>query len=314
MNTPPTRGGHGRGRGRGRGRGNAHFVRTPSQERLREELRGVSRETQSVIPDILVSTNRCPPDGFIYQPPFPPRLNASKCPRITGTKIEIVEEDTFDAAIAIDKSPSQTGDETPVCVLNMASERAPGGGWLSGAQAQEEALCRRSTLSATLKQSFYPTPWEAVIYSPTVMIFRNSLKDGHGLMDFSYPDVLPVVSVITKAGPRRPAVARGGQSGSGSRYANINERNRMKAIMRVVLRMAVWEGHRRLVLGALGCGAFGNPREDVAECWAEVFAEAEFQGGWWEKVVFAVIDGSGQGKEGNDNVGVFFRRLDGMDV
>ncbi|ODH12615.1 hypothetical protein ACO22_08088 [Paracoccidioides brasiliensis] len=84
--------------------------------------------------------------------------------------------------------------------------------------------------------------------------------------------------------------------------------------MRIILRLAAWKRHRKIVLGALRCGAVRNPPEEVASCWAEVFAEPEFRGGWWEKVVFAVIDETGLGREGNGNVGIYFRRLDGIEM
>ncbi|PGH14702.1 hypothetical protein AJ79_02868 [Helicocarpus griseus UAMH5409] len=246
----------------------------------------------------------------------PPRLDQKFCPKFKGTKIQVLEADTFDAGIQLGNNGSQTtfgeSSPAPVAVLNMASDFAPGGSWLRGARAQEEALARRSTLTATLHQSFYPKSADAVIYSPAVTVFRRSLKDGHGLMDLSKPESLPVVSVISMAAPRRPNVVSGADSLM--KFANPNDRNRAKEKMRVVMRLAAWKKHRKMVLGALGCGAFRNPPEEVADCWAEVFAEAEFQGGWWESVVFAVIDDTGLGKEGNGNVGVFYRRLDGVEV
>jgi uncharacterized protein (TIGR02452 family) len=80
--------------------------------------------------------------------------------------------------------------------------------------------------------------------------------------------------------------------------------------MRNVLRIAVSHGHQRLILGALGCGAFGNPAGEVAACWAEVFGEEEFAVGWFEKVVFAVLeDGRVMG-----NFGVFDEVLGGLEL
>ena len=43
------------------------------------------------------------------------------------------------------------------------------------------------------------------------------------------------------------------------------------------------------VLGAFGCGAFGNPPADVARLFAEVLASDEFRGAL-ELVVFAIVD------------------------
>lgn len=78
--------------------------------------------------------------------------------------------------------------------------------------------------------------------------------------------------------------------------------------MRVILRMAAKNGHRQIVLGAFGCGAFANPREEVAKIWASVLKETEFGGGWWSDVVFAVLD------DGRGNLRTFEMELDGMMV
>lgn len=172
---------------------------------------------------------------------------------------------------------------------------------MNGATAQEESLCYRSSLSLTLKREFYPIPEAAVVYSPRVVIMRTGQKAGYNLMDLSEPSNLPVVSVISSAALRHP------QLDAARRYKFSSDRESMKRKMRSLLRVAVREQHRRLVLGAFGCGAFKNPNKEVAAMWAEVFAEPEFSGGWWESVVFAVMNAGG-------NFETFKERLDGVMV
>lgn len=92
-------------------------------------------------------------------------------------------------------------------------------------------------------------------------------------------------------------------------YTNPVARELMKGKMRLSLRMAAHRGHGLLVLGALGCGAFKNPKEEVAACWLEVLQEVEFQGGWWEEVWFAVYDRRNEG-----NFEVFENVLGGVKV
>lgn len=106
-------------------------------------------------------------------------------------------------------------------------------------------------------------------------------------MDLGKPEWLPIVGVVSIAAEVAPAVVIDGSKKY--RYANAEDRDLIKDKMRLVLRIAATHGHRRLVLGALGCGAFMNPKHDVADCWLEVMKEKEFKG-WFEAIVFGIVD------------------------
>jgi uncharacterized protein (TIGR02452 family) len=177
----------------------------------------------------------------------------------------------------------------------MASDKHPGGGWLRGSSAQEEALCYRSSLSLSLHESYYP--WEPLdaLYTKDVVIIRSSKADGHRLLwPEKRADQLPVASVISVAGIRQPALSTGGDK-DGQMFDSESERSLTKDKMRLALRIAARQGHEMLVLGALGCGAFGNPPQDVARCWLDVLQEDEFQGGWWSGIWYAVFDARNEG-------------------
>ncbi|KAK0715353.1 hypothetical protein B0H67DRAFT_239210 [Lasiosphaeris hirsuta] len=290
-----------------------------------------------------------------------PPLDPSACPGFTlssdsgaspGTAIRVLNQDTFDAALAMPStllgpppanldtrsiethylSRLQSAARAPtalhpavaarVAVLNMASEKNPGGGWTRGSTAQEEALCYRSTLAASLHRRLYPIAERAGVYTHDVVVFREAMGEGHGLL---VPGVeaarLPVASVLSVAGIRRPEVkgAEGpegdGKGGKGRRprgrlvYAAPGARDLMKDKMRLCLRMAGARGHTMLVLGALGCGAFRNPPEEVAACWLEVLSGPEFAGGWFREVWFAVYDRKNEG-----NFETFQQVLDGKSI
>jgi uncharacterized protein (TIGR02452 family) len=79
-------------------------------------------------------------------------------------------------------------------------------------------------------------------------------------------------------------------------FADPAARELTKDKMRRCLRLAAAKGHTMLVLGAIGCGAFRNPPQEVADCWLEVLSESEFAGGWFKEIWFAVYD---RRKEGN---------------
>jgi len=265
-------------------------------------LAATAAETKSLLPRLLASTPHAPAAGQLLQ--NLPLLDPKYCPRLPSSPIRVLNTDTLDAALAL----STPSSKKPVLILNMANAHHAGGGWLRGALAQEESLCYRSSLSFTLKKRFYPIPEAGGIYSPSVVVLRENLAQGHKLLDLATPTSLLVVSVVSVAAIRDPVLTPDGE-----KYAHAQDRDAMKARMRVVLRIAGRKGHKTLVLGALGCGAFGNPRGEVVGCWMEVLGEGEFAGGWWEGVVFAVMEEGGE-EDGEGNFGTFWRGLNGVGV
>jgi hypothetical protein len=262
-----------------------------------------------------------------------------------GTRIQVLDMDTFDATLHLDPTykvhthlglpdpgtvlntlnndndkndrrtttPPSHPPTRPVAVLNLASERSPGGGWQNGALAQEECLCYRSSLYLSLHRSYYPIPSLSAIYTPSVVLIRDAMSRGHSLLTPAIaPADLPVVSVISVAALRKPLL-----TDDRKHFKNEGQRAETKRKIRLTLRVAAHKGHTKLVLGALGCGVFANPPKEVAECFLEVLREKEFQGGWWEEVAFAVLDnvkGDDGGKDGKGNFGCFHRVLDGQIV
>ena len=163
--------------------------------------------------------------------------------------------------------------------LNFANGVSPGGGFLQGARAQEEVLCRSSALYSTLvNDQMYEehrrrsrsdsTDW--AIYSPDVPVFR--MDDGTEL------DCPWLLSFITCAAPYAPEI---GQPESGDLLE--------KRIHRV-LAIARAYGYSTLVLGAWGCGAFYNDALRTAFDFRQAL-ETEFSG-TFSKVVFALTDWS----------------------
>ncbi len=161
-------------------------------------------------------------------------------------------------------------------VLNFANGIQPGGGFLIGARAQEEVLCRSSALHATLEgDSMYevhrkrPVPdfssW--AILSPRVPVFRTDA----GVSIPWWP-----LDILTCAAPYAPRI---GQQCSAQLLQLRIER---------VLQIAAAFGYRNLVLGAWGCGAFGNDPFRTAHDFREAL-QRRF-GGVFEEVVFAITD------------------------
>lgn len=267
----------------------------------RKPLEEIARETKALLPGLLATRSDVPAKGYLYKDGDAPLLDMKYCPRLGGTRIRVINCDSIDAALAL--TSSAPNNRHP-CVLNMANANSAGGGWEHGALAQEEALCYRTSLSKTLKKHYYPLPHKGGIYSPFLLVIRNNLRSGHHLLDLSSPATLPVISAVSVAAVCRPPTTT--DANGVQKYTSGHDRTLMEEKMRVILRMAVKNGHKQIVLGAFGCGAFANPRQEVAKMWAAVLKEAEFAGGWWTDVVFAVLD------DGKGNLLTFQKELDGL--
>ncbi|KAF7589665.1 hypothetical protein BBP40_003957 [Aspergillus hancockii] len=283
----------------------------PTGSNRRAILASAAQETKALLPQILSVLPQAPPSGHLCLYTRTPILDSRYNPNLS-TQVEVVNQDAFNVAINLGSSAGSPNSMNTrnVCILNMASEKRAGGGWLRGALAQEEELCYRSSLSFTLKLRYYPLGNRDAIYSPTVVVFRENFENGHTLMDLQRPESLPVVSVVSMAAVRRPNID---QSAQPPRYKCVEDRDLMKDKMRMILRIAAYNKHRKLVLGALGCGAFENPKEEVASCWAEVLQEPEYQG-WWENIYFAVLENTGQLAKSKGNFDVFHTSLHGLRI
>jgi uncharacterized protein (TIGR02452 family) len=196
------------------------------------------------------------------------------------TAIEVRNESTFMAAARL------TAPGSRVAVLNFASAYNPGGGFLRGSTAQEEALARASGLYPCLLAApdFYARNrangsslyLDLSLFSPGVPFFR----DDYGTLLGS-----PILaSVVTVPAPNARAI-RANEPGSAPLVEPTLRRR-----AELVLATARVHGIDRLVLGAWGCGVFGNDPTTVASIFAGLLAPDGAYGGAFERVVFAVLD------------------------
>lgn len=196
-------------------------------------------------------------------------------------RFEVARETTLAAARRLVEQDGKAG----VAALNFASAKVPGGGFLSGAQAQEESLARASGLHACLlpQTAYYEANracgtslyTDHVIVSPDVPVFRD---DAGRLLERPY-----AVSVITAPAPNAGAVRRNEPAEAG-RVVPVLRGRAAK-----VLAAAAVHGYRTLVLGAWGCGVFENAPEDVAGAFADLLRPDAF-GRAFDQVTFAIHD------------------------
>jgi uncharacterized protein (TIGR02452 family) len=163
--------------------------------------------------------------------------------------------------------------------LNFASAKHPGGGFLGGARAQEESLARSSGLYARIAgnpmyafHSARPDPMYShyAIYSPDVPVFREDdgqLLPAPFLCSFVTCPAVNAKVVLERRPSRRPEI-----------------RDAMRTRIARVLGIVALHTHKTLVLGAWGCGVFGNDCREIAELFREALT-SDFRG-TFERVVW----------------------------
>ena len=175
---------------------------------------------------------------------------------------------------------------TKVAVLNFASASHPGGGVTTGAGAQEESICRCSTLHPCLlapkmEKQFYEPHWhqknalhdDDCIYTPGVTVIKT---------DTSAPELLDEsdwynVDVITCAAPNLRNFERQkgllvDKYGCGSITDKGLKQLHIKRLRRI-LDIAISNKVESIILGAFGCGAFMNDPRIVADATVEAIKD-----------------------------------------
>ena len=227
-------------------------------------------------------THFAPPPGG--RPLAPPHATTSVC---------VARMDTASAAMMMAEIDLQAA------VLNFANAFTPGGGYLRGARAQEEDLCRlMPSLYTSLKQLEYPLPPHGAHFTHAYLARKPN--------DYTLFDIEPLaVAVISAA---MPDVSHSGCMGGKLVAGEPKWREEVNAAIRAVLHAASTERHDKLILGAFGCGAFGNPPDLVAAAMADALASDEFRG-LFSHVVFAIVE---RRDADGGNVAAFEAALDAL--
>lgn len=165
-------------------------------------------------------------------------------------------------------------------ILNFASAVHPGGGYIRGANAQEECLCRSSTLYNILEkftESFYVPNRQLdtrylddMFYTPNVIFFKDDF--GNSLPEYRK------FNVITAAAPN-------------NRTKWISDVELRKIFLRrieMVFAVAAKHGQRNIIVGAWGCGAFCCDPEIVSKAFKEVLNITVAKS--FDNIVFSVLD------------------------
>ncbi|MCB9549313.1 MAG: TIGR02452 family protein [Myxococcales bacterium] len=255
-------------------------------------LTGVARETLHIVQaggytapsgaavDFAAAQRAAVAGTRLYDPAQAAALLAA--PPGTGAppRVEVTDETTQVAA-------ARLAAAGPVAALNFASARNPGGGFLGGAKAQEEDVCRCSGLYHCLLEApdYYAVNRagasllysDHVIWSPAVPFFRTRARE---LLEAPF-----FASVITAPAPNAGEALRRDPAAGPAIEACYRHRAGL------VLAVAQAQAARRLVLGAWGCGVFRNDPAMAADAFGVWLASPRFAGAF-DAVTFAVYDPS----------------------
>ncbi|HEV2462093.1 MAG TPA: TIGR02452 family protein [Ktedonobacterales bacterium] len=241
---------------------------------------GVNVELSALLGECLEGTRE-------YQPEQLADL-LSRLPHPSSTRVAttftVSPESTLHGAARL----SARGEYQRIVVLNFASARKPGGGFLGGAQAQEESLARSSALYLSLLRcpEFYAYHRaldtclysDRMIYSPRCPVVRD---DGGRWLTSPY-----VVDFITSAAPNAGAILRN-EPHNRTRIAPI-----LYARLGKVLALAAHRQGDGLVLGAWGCGVFHNDPQLVASTFFQYLGPGGRFAQCFRHILLAIRDSS----------------------
>lgn len=187
-------------------------------------------------------------------------------------------------------------------VLNFANAFHPGGGYLGGAMAQEECLCRQSTLYASLdsqiaaneyydeNKASWPVGTNRIMYSPHVAVFRSA---NNSLLDEPHS-----TTVLTAAALNRMEVPK---------MVDRQIEEVMRERILHVLRVAAAVGAKSITLGAWGCGAFHLNPQMISRLFREALVDEGFRR-CFELIIFAIYASD----QSDTNYNAFRKAFEGL--
>lgn len=204
-------------------------------------------------------------------------FNDFKVKTITDLHRQQIIVDDLDSVSAIFKYA-----EGRTAVLNFSSYKNPGGMFINGSKAQEECLCHESFLYNVLKEfqsSFYD--WNNQHKNKALYLNRGLYSPD---VVFEHNGKIKKCDVITCAAPNKSAAQK---------YQNVSDKENsdvLKSRIEFIMQMALNKKVDTLILGAYGCGVFGQDAKEVATIFKECIQYSNAN-----KVIFAIPNG----KDGN---------------
>lgn len=173
---------------------------------------------------------------------------------------KLINTDSVDAILSL--APKKRA-----AVLNFASFKEAGGKFLEGSMAQEECLCHKSFLYNVLKE------FEQSYYVKNRTMLNKALYHDKALytplIEFSDGTRTRLCDVISCAAPNWTTA---------NKYCHVNPEENLQALtsrIEFVKNIALDNDLDTVILGAYGCGVFGQDPNVVAKLIKDIF---EFSG------------------------------------
>lgn len=194
------------------------------------------------------------------------------------TEIEIMADNTIDAFF-------KTEMKEYITILNFASYKEPGGKFLQGSTAQEESLCHYSTLFNILSTFSKYYEWNnknknnamylnRAIYSKDILFINNPFcSDRYAIHRYA--------NVITCAAPNWSTASKYNLVDKSTNSETLD--SRIKFILKIA---SINNAGGTLILGAFGCGVFGQDPIEVASIF-KYYLNGEFKN-VFKRVIFAI--------------------------
>lgn len=187
--------------------------------------------------------------------------------------VELINDDSVSAVFHYAIPTQRTA------LLNFASYKNPGGRFLDGSSAQEEAICHNSILYPVLS-SFEATYYAWNRNNLNKGLYRDRALYSKDIIFFRDKDIVKC-DVITCAAPNN-SVGLKYQS-----FTHEDNSNALKSRIHFLLDIAHEQQVDVLILGAYGCGVFKQSPTEVATTFKEYLNEHKY----FKKVVFAIPAG-----------------------
>ena len=180
------------------------------------------------------------------------------------SNIIIYDMDTIDCALLYEKP----------LVLNLSDDEYAGGWVNMGSSTQEESLFRRTNYFQTLTQELYPIMDNECIYSPNVSVIKSSENNKWKLYETPF-----FMDFIACPAVKYPFLDE-------NEYLSNEDTQLLENKIKMIIQVAKKYNHNTIIFGAMGCGAWQNPPQQVAKIFRKVLNEYD---GIINNYVFAIL-------------------------